>query len=69
MPSKSELMHYRLQAILREHSFPDLEYLGVAPDSIGIPQHWYRIGEAEVPVDSITELDTEENDEDESDTL
>ncbi len=65
MPSKSELMHYRLQAILREHSFPDLEYLGVAPDSIGVNQHWYRIGGAEVPVDSITELDSvEEIDED-----
>ena len=64
MPSKSELMHYRLQAIL-----PDLEYLGVRPDSIGINQHWYRIGASEVPVDSITSLDTEENDENESDTL
>ena len=69
MPSKSELMHYRLQAIMREHTFPDLEYLGVRKDSIGIPQHWYRIGGAEVPVDSITELDTEENDENESDTF
>ena len=42
MPSKSELMHYRLQAIMREHTYPDLEYLGVRKDSIGIPQHWYR---------------------------
>ena len=66
---KSELVHWRLQAILREDSYSDLSYLGVRKDSIGIPQHWYRIGEAEVPVDSITELDTEENDEDESDTL
>ena len=66
---KSELIHWRLQAMLRENSFSDLAYLGVRKDSIGIPQHWYRIGEAEVPVDSITELDTEENDEDESDTL
>ncbi len=52
---------------------PDLEYLGVRPDSIGIPQHWYRIGGAEVPVDSITELDSEETpddeDFDESDTF
>ena len=65
---KSELIHWRLQAMLREHSFPDLQYLGVRPDSIGIDQHWYRIGEAEVPVDAITELDSEEED-DESDSI
>ena len=52
---KSELIHWRLQAMLREHNFRDLQYLGVRPDSIGVDQHWYRIGEAEVPVDSITE--------------
>ena len=57
MPKQSELMHYRLQAILREHNWSDLEYLGVRPDSIGMDQHWYRIGEAEVSVDSIEELD------------
>ena len=68
MPSKSELIHYRLQAMLREHNWSDLEYLGVRPDSIGMDQHWYRIGKAEVPVDSITELDTEEED-NESDTI
>ena len=28
MPNKVELTHYRLQAMLREHSFPDLEYIG-----------------------------------------
>ena len=68
MPKQSELMHYRLQAMLREHTFRDLEYLGVRSDSIGVDQHWYKIGEAEVPVDSITELESEETD-DESDTL
>ena len=68
MPSTSELMHHRLQAMLREHTFKDLEYLGVRPDSIGVDQHWYKIGEAEVPVDSITELDSEEE-EDESDSI
>ena len=60
MPSKSELIHYRLQAMLREHNWSDLEYLGVRPDSVGIDKHWYRIGEAEVPVDSIEELDNVE---------
>ena len=38
---KSELIHWQLQAMLREHSFSkdDLAYLGVREDSIGIPQH------------------------------
>ena len=40
---KSELIHWRLQAMLREHTFSDLAYLGVRKDSIGIPQHWYSI--------------------------
>ena len=66
--SKSELIHHRLQAMLREHSFSDLTYLGVKPDSVGIDQHWYMIGDNEVPVDAIQELESEETD-DESDTL
>ena len=68
MPTQSELMHYRLQAILREHNFPELEYLGIRPDIIGVNQHWYRIGGAEVPVDSIVELDNVEE-VDESDSI
>ena len=64
---RSELIHWRLQAMLREHSFPDLQYLGVRPDSIGINQHWYMIGDNEVPVEAITELESE--DVDESDTV
>ena len=64
---KSELIHWRLQAMLREHSFPDLQYLGVKPDSIGMNQHWYMIGDNEVPVDAIEELESE--DVDESDTV
>jgi len=63
---KSELIHWRLQAMLREHSFPDLQYLGVKPDSIGMNQHWYMIGDNEVPVDAIEELESVE---DESDTV
>ena len=52
---KSELIHWQLQAMLREHSFSEdnLAYLGVREDSIGIPQHWYSIGGTEVPVDAI----------------
>ena len=64
---KSELIHWRLQAMLREHSFSDLQYLGVKPDSIGINQHWYMIGDNEVPCDAITELESDEVDE--SDTI
>ena len=64
---KSELIHWRLQAMLREHRFSDLEYLGVTPDSIGVQQHWYLIGGHEVPVDAIIELDSQEVDE--SDTI
>ena len=65
---KSELIHHRLQAMLREHSFRDLKYLGIRPDSIGIDQHWYMIGDNEVPVDAIQELESVETD-DESDTF
>ena len=64
---KSELIHWRLQAMLREHRFSDLEYLGSKPDSIGVQQHWYLIGGHEVPVDAIIELDSQEVDE--SDTI
>ena len=64
---KSELIHWRLQAILREHNMPDLQYLGVRPDSIGVNQHWYSIDGNEVPVDAIEELESEEVNE--SDTV
>ena len=63
MPTREELLHYRLQAVMREHSFPDLEYIGERPSyKTGNMVHWYRIGKAEVPVDAITEFDTEEED-------
>ncbi len=61
MVTKTELIHYRLQAILREHSMPDLEYLG--EDDRG---YKYRIGSAEVYADQITELESEESDESDS---
>ena len=59
IPNKTELTHYRLQAILREHNMPDLEYLG--EDDRG---HLYRIGNAEVYADQITELESEEDETD-----
>ncbi len=70
MPTKLELLHYRLQAILRDYNMPDLEYIGERKswksDEI---VHWYRIGKAEVPIDAITEFEAEHEDEDESDTV
>ena len=63
MVTKTELLHWRLQAVLREHSFPDLEYIGDRPSyKTGEDVPWYRIGKAEVPVDAITEFETEEED-------
>ena len=50
--TKSELIHYRLQAMLRENSFSDLSYLGIR-DNV----HWYKIGDHEVPCDAIEELE------------
>ena len=68
-PTKLDLLHYRLQAILRDYNMPDLEYLGERPSyKTGEDVHWYRIGNAEVPIDAITEFEAEE-DEDESDTV
>ena len=69
MPTKLELLHYRLQAILRDYNMPDLEYLRERPSyKTGEDVHWYRIGNAEVPIDAITEFEAEE-DESESDTV
>ena len=68
MTTKTELIHYRLQAMLREHSFSDLEYLGERESyKSGELQHFYRIGDHEVPVDAIEDLESEDTDE--SDTI
>ncbi len=70
MPTPTELLHYRLQAVLRDYNMPDLEYIGDRPSyKTGDTVPWYRIGEAEVPIDAITEFETEEEDEDQSDSL
>ena len=70
MPTPTELLHYRLQAVLRDYKMPDLEYLGDRPSyKTGNMVPWYRIGKAEVPIDAITEFETEEDDEDESDSI
>ena len=62
MPSRHELLHWRLQAILRDYNMPDLEYIGERSSyKSGKKVHWYRIGKAEVPVDAITEFEAEED--------
>ena len=61
--SELDLLHYRLQAIIRDYDMPDLEYIGERKSwKSGKIVHWYKIGEAEVPIDAITEFETEEND-------
>jgi hypothetical protein len=52
VPSKSELMHLRLQAFMREFSCSDIEYIG---EKNG--EHYYRIADHEVPVSSIEDLE------------
>ena len=52
---KSELIHWRLLAMLREHTFSDLAYLGIRED-----QHLYSIDGNEIPVDAIEELESVE---------
>ena len=60
MISKVELLHHRLQAVLREHTFSgdnSLEYLG--EDERG---HKYNIAGNEVYVDQIVEFESGEED-------
>ena len=57
MISKSELMHHRLQAWLRENVSDDVEYLGYKPDVLGEMNHWYRFGEHEVTVDCVDDIE------------
>ncbi len=57
MATKAELMHYRLQAWIRENNSSELEYLGIRSDILGVNQHYYRIGEHEVSVEMIEDLE------------
>jgi len=52
VPNKSELMHLRLQAFLREFRCDDIEYIGVKKG-----EYYYRIADHEVPVSSIEDLE------------
>ena len=62
--SELDLLHYRLQAIIRDYNMPDLEYIGERKSwKSGEIVHWYKIGEAEVPIAAITEFEAEETNE------
>ncbi len=55
VPSKSELVHLKIQAAMRENCFDEdqMKYLGVRDD-----EHWYLIaGEHEVPVSAIEDFE------------
>ena len=44
--SELDLLHHRLQAILRDYNMPDLEYLGERKSwKTGEMVHWYRVGD------------------------
>lgn len=54
--SKSDLIHYRIQAAMRENVFGDdqMKYLGIREDG----KHWYLIGgEHEVSADQFEEFE------------
>jgi len=60
VPQKSELLHLKLQAALRDNSFPEeeLKYLGIREDAEGTANHWYLVAnEYEVPVTDIEEFE------------
>jgi len=55
MISRSELIHYKIQAAMREHYFEEdqMKYLGIREG-----EHWYLVGnEHEVPVSAIEEFE------------
>jgi len=70
VPTKVELQHMQLQAILKEHSIPESELLYCGereytteypahPEYHGQLMHWYIIGgEHEVPVCDIESVDS-----------
>jgi hypothetical protein len=60
MPSKSELMHLKIQAAMRENIFDEdqMKYLGLREDG----KYWYLVaGEYEVSVDQFEEFDMIDN--------
>jgi hypothetical protein len=56
MLSKTDLIHYKIQAAMRENTFDEdqMKYLGVREDG----KHWYLVGgEHEVSVDQFEEFE------------
>ena len=59
VPNKSELIHLKIQAAMRENQFPhnQLMYLGIRDD-----EHYYLIaGKHEVPVSALEDFEREED--------
>lgn len=52
VPSRSDLMHMRLQAWMREYNCKDIEYLGEKQG-----EHYYKIADHEVPVSAIEDFE------------
>jgi hypothetical protein len=58
--SKAELIHYKIQAAMRENNFAEnqMKYLGLKEDG----KHWYLVaGEHEVSVDQFEEFELNED--------
>ena len=56
VPTKSELIHHKIQAAMRENVFAEdqMKYLGLREDG----KHWYLVaGEHEVSADQFEEFD------------
>jgi hypothetical protein len=56
VPTKSELIHLKIQAAMREYVFEEdqMKYLGLREDN----KHWYLIaGEHEVSADQLEEFE------------
>ena len=51
--SYGDLMHYKMQAILREHNFSDFSYVGVING-----EHIYLISGNLVPVSQIQDIES-----------
>ena len=61
VPTKSELIHHKIQAAMRENIFEEdqMKYLGLREDG----KHWYLIdGKHEVSVDQLEEFEMEYDD-------
>tara|TARA_B100001094_G_scaffold34036_1_gene28282 strand:+ start:1797 stop:2009 length:213 start_codon:yes stop_codon:yes gene_type:complete len=59
VPSRAEMIHLQLQAMLREHSFPANELFYLGEETVeGIKDHYYLIGGLHtVPARDIQDLE------------